>query len=250
VLGWGRRPGEAAPARKFPARQSRAASAAVARASELGEGSYLLWQQDPLGIEAGAFHTDVLAVGNGSVLLLHERAFVEHARLLEQLRERLGPELQAVVANERELPLSDAVAAYPFNSQLLSLPSGQMQIVAPLESQHNARARGFLERAAAECPLIAGIDYLDVNGSMKNGGGPACLRLRVPLSAHASARLSGSVLFDGRCERELETIVTRRYRDRLALRDIADPELVDEAHRALDEITQALGLGAVYDFQR
>jgi succinylarginine dihydrolase len=62
--------------------------------------------------------------------------------------------------------------------------------------------------------------------------------------------LSGAVLFDERCERELETIVTQRYRDRLELRDIADPQLVDEARRALDEITQALGLGSMYDFQR
>jgi succinylarginine dihydrolase len=155
-----------------------------------------------------------------------------------------------VVATEAELPLADAVAAYPFNSQLLPLPSGQMQLVAPLESKGNARARSFLERAAAESPLIAGIDYLDVNGSMRNGGGPACLRLRVPLTTHESERLGGSVLFDDRLERELKAIVQRRYRDRLELSDMADPTLVSEAQTALDELTQALGLGSVYDFQR
>jgi succinylarginine dihydrolase len=250
VFGWGRRGGETAVARKFPARQSLAASAALARACQLRESSYALWQQDPLGIDAGAFHTDVLAVGNANVLLLHERAFVEHERLLEQLRASLGPEFQAIVASERELPLSDAVAAYPFNSQLLSLPSGQMHLVAPLESQHNARAREFLERALAECPRLSSIDYLDLNGSMRNGGGPACLRLRVPLTEHESSRLSGSVLFDERCERELTTIVNRRYREQLTLEDIADPKLTDEARTALDEITQVLGLGSVYDFQR
>ena len=249
VFGWGRRGDETAVARKFPARQSLGASAALARACQLRAGSYVLWQQDPLGIEAGAFHSDVLAVGNGCVLLLHERAFVEHERLLEQLRASLGAEFQAIVASERELPLSDAVAAYPFNSQLLSLASGQMHVVAPLESQRNARAREFLERALAECPLISSIDYLDVNGSMRNGGGPACLRLRVPLTERESSRLSGSVLFDERCERELTTIVNRRYRERLTLDDIADPKLADEASTALDEITQVLGLGAVYDFQ-
>jgi succinylarginine dihydrolase len=105
-----------------------------------------------------------------------------------------------------------------------------------------------LERVAAECSL-AGIDYLDVNGSMKNGGGPACLRLRVPLSEADIGRLGGSVLFDERCERELEAIIQRRYRERLTLEDVADPQLVDEARTALDEITQALALGSVYDFQ-
>jgi len=250
LFGWGRRPGEAAPARKFPARQSHSASAAVARVGQLPKDSYLLWQQAPLGIEAGAFHTDVLAVGNANLLLLHEHAFVDHQQLLEQLLKRMGSEFQAVIATEQELPLADAVAAYPFNSQLLSLPTGQMQLLAPLEAKHNQRARLFLERVASECSLVAGIDYLDVNGSMKNGGGPACLRLRVPLSEPELARLSGSVLFDARCERELQSIIEHRYRDRVSLADIADPALVLEAHTALDEITQALGLGSLYEFQR
>jgi succinylarginine dihydrolase len=249
LFGWGRQTGEAAPARKFPARQGRSASAALARAGQLPAESYLLWQQDPLGIEAGAFHSDVLAVGNANVLLLHERAFVRHDELLAELQARLGAELRTVVATERELPLADAVAAYPFNSQLLSLPSGQMQLLAPLEAQHNQAARRFLERAIAECPLIAGVDYLDVNGSMKNGGGPACLRLRVPLTDAERARMNGSVWFDERCERELENIVKARYRDKLTLSDIADPALLVEARTALDEITQVLGLGSVYEFQ-
>jgi succinylarginine dihydrolase len=250
VFGWGRRPGAATPARKYPARQTHDASLALARACRLPPSSYLLWQQDPRGIEAGAFHSDVLAVGNAQVLLLHEHAFVEHTALLSELRERLGPELCCVVATEHELPLADAVAAYPFNSQLLSLPSGQMHLVAPQEAQQNSRARAFLERAQAECPVIGGIDYLDVNGSMRNGGGPACLRLRVPLSEREGQRLGASVLFDARCEHELRAIIERRYRDRLELADIADPALVDEAFTALDELTQVLGLGSVYDFQR
>ena len=250
VFAWGRRQAEAVAARKFPARQTRAASAAVARCCQLADESVLLWQQDPRGIDAGAFHTDVLAVGQGDVLLLHERAFVDHEACLEQLRARLGADLRAIVASESELPLGDAVGAYPFNSQLLRLPSGKLQIVAPLEAQDNPRARRFLERAAAECTGVAGIDYLDVNGSMKNGGGPACLRLRVLLDDRARARLGGSVLFDARLESELTRIVERRYRDQLTLADMADPELVLEAESALDEITQALGLGSVYDFQR
>jgi len=249
IFGWGRQAGEPALARRFPARQSRSASAALARVGRLREASYLLWQQDPLGIEAGAFHTDVLAVGNGDVLLLHEHAFVQHEQLLAQLSARLGSELQVVVATAQELPLADAVAAYPFNSQLLSLPSGKMQLLAPLEAQHNERARCFLERVVGECSRVSGVEYLDVNGSMKNGGGPACLRLRVPLTDTERARLAGSVLFDERSERELESIIKKRYRDRLTLSDIADPALVLEARTALDEMTQVLGLDSIYEFQ-
>ena len=249
VFGWGKRPGEATPARKFPARQSLDASLSCARACRLPDTMYLPWQQDPIGIDAGAFHSDVLAVGNAHLLLLHERAFVNHEALLAQLRARLGEDFRAVVATERELPLSDAVAAYPFNSQLLSLPDGKLQLVSPAESRQNRRACDFLERVVADCSL-AGVDYLNVNGSMKNGGGPACLRLRVPLSELHMARMGGSVLFDERCERALQDIIERRYREQLTLNDVADPQLVDEARTALDEITQVLGLGSVYDFQR
>lgn len=250
LFGWGRSDRDAAGPRRFPARQTRAASAAVARSCALAGRSLLLWQQAPEGIDAGAFHTDVLAVGNGGVLLLHERAFVDHGALLAELALRLGSSLRAVIATEAELPLADAVAAYPFNSQLVTLPSGKVRVLAPLESRENARARGFLERALAECPELDGVDYLDVNGSMKNGGGPACLRLRVALTDTERASLGANVLFDDALEATLRGIVQRRYRDRLELADMADPALVEETRVALDELTSALGLGSVYDFQR
>lgn len=250
LFAWGRQKGEVAAPRMFPARQTRAASVAVARACRLPERSVICWRQEPLGIDAGAFHTDVLAVGNGPLLLLHERAFVGQPGLLEELRRRLQGDFHAVVASELELPLADAVAAYPFNSQLLTLPTGRMRLIAPREARENERARRFLERAQDESSMISGIDYLDVNGSMKNGGGPACLRLRVPLTDEDRASLGGNVLFDSRLQAELTRIVTRRYRDRLELSDIADPAFVTEAHTALDELTSALGLGSVYDFQR
>jgi succinylarginine dihydrolase len=247
LFAWGRRKGEPFPTSRFPARQTHAASASVARLAGIDARACVLWQQDPRGIDAGAFHTDVLAVGNASVLLLHERAFCDHAALLARLKAGLGDEVRACVATEAELPLADAVSAYCFNSQLLSLPSGKMRLIAPLEARDSPSARAFLERAVAELPELEGADYLDVNGSMKNGGGPACLRLRVALSDDDARKLSGSVLLDARLEQELRAIVERRYRDRLELTDMADPELVREAATALDEITRALGLHDVYD---
>lgn len=250
LFGWGRQAGQVPNARRFTARQAEQASRSVARVCQLRERDVLFWQQDPAGIDAGAFHSDVLAVGNGHLLLLHERAFVDTHRLVSDLATRLGAEFQAIVASEQELPLEDAVAAYPFNSQLLSLEGGGMRLVAPLESRENSNARRFLERAAAKAGCVTGIDYLDLNGSMRNGGGPACLRLRVPLSHQETQGLSASVSFDERLERALEAIIERRYRDRLELADMADPALLVESRTALDEITQAMKLGSVFDFQR
>jgi succinylarginine dihydrolase len=132
LFAWGRRafggPSPDYEPVRFPARQTREASHALAR---LGQTSRALFpQQHPAGIDAGAFHTDVLAVGSGRALLLHELAFVRHEELLKKLRDLLGEEFFAVVAAEKELPAAAAIAAYPFNSQLLALPDGSMTVLA------------------------------------------------------------------------------------------------------------------------
>ena len=41
-------------------------------------------------------------------------------------------------------------------------------------------ARPRLERVVAEDNPVSAVEYVDVNASMNNGGGPACLRLRDP----------------------------------------------------------------------
>jgi succinylarginine dihydrolase len=232
----------------FPARQTREASHALARLGQLE--TALFPRQHPLGIDAGAFHTDVVAVGNANVLLLHELAFVEHERLLSQLRSLLGKEFLAYVATQAELPIADAVAAYPFNSQLLSLPDGTMCIVAPEEAREAAAARRFLERVTESGGPVRQVHYLDLRQSMENGGGPACLRQRIVLSGEERAAVGARVFFDDSLGTELEGWVRRNYRDRLVGDDLRDPRLARETMTALDELTGILRLGPVYDFQR
>jgi succinylarginine dihydrolase len=231
--------------RSFPARQSREASEAVSRLHRLLPEQCLFRQQDPAGIDAGAFHTDVLAVGNANFLMLHERAFVETQTLLEQLQRRLGDGLRLCVASEGELAAATAVKTYPFNSQLLSLADGSMVIVAPSEASSDAQASRFLERVVAEANPVRAVHYIDVNASMKNGGGPACLRLRVPLTDGERRAISARVFFDEALYAELKAWI-----ERLTPTDFADPALLNEVYSALDELTRLLALGSVYDFQR
>lgn len=251
VLAWGRSTwgGGAAPTR-FPARHSREASSAISRLHALPAERVLLWQQSPEGIDAGAFHTDVLAVGNGSFLMLHEAAFVDHEELFHLLSSRLGPDFSYCLAGRSELPVADAVTAYPFNSQLVTLPSGSMAIIAPRESERNARTRRFLERVVAEENPVDAAHYIDVNESMNNGGGPACLRLRMPLTNAEREATGARVFLDDALFTELTAWVERHYRDRLVAADLADPALLVEVHTALDELTRLLALGPVYDFQQ
>lgn len=250
LLGWGRCFDQTEPPRVFRARQSLEASQALARVCQLPPERILLRQQDPRGIDAGAFHSDVLAVSNGHVLLLHERAFVEPRALLDELSQRLGPGFAYCLATEAELGLGDAVSSYPFNSELVSLDDGSMVLVAPSEARANAPARTFLERALSEIPALAAVHYVDVNGSMKNGGGPACLRLRVLLSESERNAIQPRVFFDDDLYQLLKQWVEKHYRSTLSLDDLRDPQLVDETLRALDELTQILELGSVYPFQQ
>jgi succinylarginine dihydrolase len=250
LFAWGRHAwgGGAAP-KRFPARQTREASHALGRLHGLDPARCLFPQQHPDGIDAGAFHTDVMAVGNGSFFMLHELAFLDKEALLASIRSTLGGEIFVVEASERELPAENAVHAYPFNSQVLSLPGGDMAIIAPLDSQEDDKARAFLERVATAGGPVKAVHYLDVRQSMHNGGGPACLRLRVPLRDEEEAKLTARVLLNKDLEAKLEAWVETRYRDRMLPRDLADPRLAREAMTALDELTGLLGIGSVYDFQ-
>jgi succinylarginine dihydrolase len=255
LFAWGRCAwGAFAGPQRYPARQTREASQALARLHRVAPAACFFPQQHPEGIDGGAFHTDVLAVGTGRVLLMHELAFVDDARLEKDLRARLGDELLVLRASSRELPVENAVAAYPFNSQLLPLPDGSMTILAPEDSRADEHARAFLERVVADCAAkdgpVRAVKYIDVRQSMHNGGGPACLRLRVPLTDDETAALSGHVLLDDRLQASLAAWVDHHYRDRLSPADLSDPQLAREGMTALDELTQILGIGSVYDFQR
>jgi succinylarginine dihydrolase len=89
----------------------------------------------------------------------------------------------------------------------------------------------------------------DLRQSMRNGGGPACLRLRVPLTPGERAALGARVVLDQGLADALEAWIRRNYRDRLDPVDLRDPALLDESRRALDELTRLLELPAIYPFQ-
>jgi len=213
-----------------------------ARLHGLRDDQLLFLQQAPDGIDAGAFHSDVLAVGNEQLLLVHELAFVHGSATLNELRALLGDEFEFELATNAELPVSDAVHAYPFNSQLVTLPDGRMAVIAPEESRASPAARAFLERVLAGRNAVSAVHYVDVNGSMKNGGGPACLRLRVPLTDEERSAISTRVFLDDALYEAARAWITRRYRDRVTPTDLGDPDFFDENRRALSELSTLLGV--------
>ncbi|MER2046087.1 MAG: N-succinylarginine dihydrolase [Pantoea agglomerans] len=234
---------------RYPARQTLEASEAVARLHQLSPESVLYAQQNPAVIDQGVFHNDVIAVSNQQMLFCHQHAFVNQPELLAQLRSRV-PGFVALEVPENRVSVKDAVETYLFNSQLLSRPDGTMMLVLPDESrQHPGVWRYLCEQVEADTPLKA-LKVFDLRESMYNGGGPACLRLRVVLTPQEQQAVNPAVLMNDRLFSTLNNWVDRHYRDRLTQADLVDPQLLREGRDALDELTKLLDLGNVYAFQQ
>ncbi|MGX4909364.1 N-succinylarginine dihydrolase [Enterobacter chengduensis] len=240
--------GHAAPTR-YPARQTLAASQAVARLNQVNPSQVVFAQQNPHVIDQGVFHNDVIAVSNRQVLFCHEQAFAHQDKLLATLHERVRGFTPVQVPTEA-VSVQDAVETYLFNSQLLSRDDGSMMLVLPQESRdHQGVWRYLTELVQADNPIDE-LRVFDLRESMVNGGGPACLRLRVVLTQDEMQAVNPAVMMNDTLFMRLNDWVDRYYRDRLTQADLVDPQLLREGREALDALSTILQLGSVYPFQR
>jgi succinylarginine dihydrolase len=234
---------------RFPARQTREASEAIARLHGLQQPRTVYAQQDPATIDQGVFHNDVIAVGNGNVLFYHQHAFIDETATLAALRHALAgvqAELRPLRVAAADVSMADAVASYLFNSQLLSKPNGRMALVVPQECRENPATARYLENLIAAGGPIDELISFDLRQSMRNGGGPACLRLRVVLTEAEATAMHQGVLLTEALHAQLVAWVEKHYRDRLAPSDLADPALAIETRTALDELATILQLPDLY----
>ena len=238
--------------KKFPGRQTYEASSAIARQHQLAEPRVLYVQQNPAAIDAGAFHNDVVAVANRGVFFYHEQAFLDPAQLVEDLQAK-APEINFhfIEVSKEDVPLADAVKSYLFNSQLVSLPGqDKMTLILPMEAKETASTSAYLDGLVGGNGPIGGVEFLDVRQSMRNGGGPACLRLRVVLTEAERASLGTNTIMNDNLYKNLTTWVEKHYRDRVTYDDLADPDFAEDCLSGLDALTGILGLGSVFEFQR
>lgn len=162
----------------FPARQHEQASRLVARAHGLVPERTVFIEQNPEAIAAGAFHNDVVAVANGRVLFTHDMAFADQQGAYAAIRAAF-PALEVVEVPSSAVSLAEAIRTYLFNAQLLTLPSGEMALIVPEECRESPAVWSWVETMLAGNGPIRQVIPVDVRQSMANGGGPACLRLRV-----------------------------------------------------------------------
>lgn len=234
---------------RYPARQTREAAEAVARLHGLDHRRVLHVQQDPDAIDQGVFHNDVIAVGSRNVLFYHEHAFVNEAAVLSALRDRLAAlqvELVTLRVEASQVSVRDAVQSYLFNSQLLDAPGGGLVLLVPQECRENPAVARYLDGVVGKGGPIVDLLSFDLRQSMRNGGGPACLRLRVALSDDDAARVHQGVLLTDDLHSRLVQWIGRHYRDRLVPEDLADPQLILETAAALEELETILGLPGLY----
>ncbi len=237
---------------RYPARQTLAASEAIARLHGLSPARTYFVQQNPAVIDQGVFHNDVIAVGSREVLLYHQHAFLHTAALRDWISKSLkgtDPCLIEVPANL--VAVEDAIESYLFNSQLVTGADREVRLIVAHECRENPRVWEFLQELVDDrSNPIVGIHVHDLRQSMRNGGGPACLRLRVTLSDDERRAVHRKCWLNDERFGELLNWVERHYRDKLQLKDMADPRFLDETRAALDRLTEILGLGSIYDFQR
>jgi len=242
------------PITKFPARQTLQASHIIAARHGLGASRTVFAKQSAKAIDAGAFHNDVVCVGTLQCLFYHEYAFADTGQTLAHISTAAEGlfEPQFVEVSNKDVPIKDAISAYLFNSMLVQMPGdNRLTLVAPTETCDNPYTKAYCDKLVASNGPIGAVKYVDVRQSMRNGGGPACLRLRVVLTKAEQAAANQKMLLDDRLYEQLTAWVRKYYREELAPDDLGDPALMGESFTALDALTKIMDLGGdFYPFQR
>lgn len=233
VFVYGRQGGE------FPARQHEQASRAVARLHGLDPARTVFIEQNPAAIAAGAFHNDVVAVANGRVLFTHELAFADQQGAYEAIRQAF-PVLEVVEVPSSAVSLQDAIRSYLFNAQLLTLPDGAMALVVPDECRANPKVWAWCEAMLATNGPIRRVIPVDVRQSMANGGGPACLRLRVVADP---ATVDPRFLLEEAKADVIERTIAGTWPEQIDPADIGSPALAAAVRAARQSLLETLSLG-------
>jgi succinylarginine dihydrolase len=222
----------------FPARQHIEASKAIARLHGLDPGRTIFAEQSEAAIAAGAFHNDVVAVANERVLFAHEQAFADKDALVSAC-ERLVPGFEYVEVPAAEVPLDDAIRSYLFNAQLVTPPDGQPTLIVPAEARETPTVWRWIERHVAGNGPIRRVEVVDVRQSMANGGGPACLRLRVVADP---ATVDPRFMVDEPKLDRIAEVVARAWPEQIHIDEVQQPALIADIERARAALLKTLDL--------
>ncbi len=224
------------PARFYP-RHTRQASLAQSRLHRLDGNRTIFVKQHPQAIDGGVFHNDVIATSCDHLLVYHELAFDDTDRVVDEIANaftaQCNQSLLRVPVSSSDLSLQDAVKSYLFNSQIirtnrLSEDAPRMVIVCPQHCADVPAARQLLERWVLDRDNpIEEVQFVKLEQSMANGGGPACLRLRMVVSAEQLSQMNSRYRLDDRLFDRLSTIF-EMYPEQLQPIEDFTPDLVEQ----------------------
>lgn len=233
--------------KKYPARQTKQASQAIARMHMLDADKTIFTQQNPGMIDKGIFHNDIISTGHENLFLYYEDAFVNTSEVIEIL----APHVNCIEISKKLLSIDDVVSSYFFNSQIVSSKKEHMILIAPIECKLNDEVNHLIKALINDnSNPLKEVRFIDVNQSLRNGGGPACLRLRVPLTEKEFKAVNEKFVFSLDTYEKLKAWIHKHYRDELTIDDLKDPQLLKESNEALDELTKLIGCKTLYDFQK
>jgi succinylarginine dihydrolase len=223
----------------FKARQSKEACQEII--SKHGVNNHYLAFQNPEAIDAGVFHNDVISTSNKNFFFYHEKTFFNNEKTVEAIsqeyKDLTGKELIKLEVKEKELNLSDVVSSYLFNSQILSPANlDGMLLFAPKECEKNDKVRKYIDSIIAkdDNPLSE-VQYFDLNESMQNGGGPACLRLRVVMSETEFAEINPNLVFNDELYEKLKELINEYYPDELKAEDLYEEDTLSKIGTCFDK---------------
>ena len=232
-------------------RQAEEISKAVSIMHQLDPDRVLFLKQNEQAINAGSFHNDIVSLANEEVFIFHQEAFadrVELERILHHLKDHVKGFHPIEILSE-DISLDDLVSSYLLNSQLITVKNNEMMMLLPEEVQNHSNCMRWLEEIKSSSP-IKHIEFVDIRQSMMNGGGPACLRFKITVNNDEFNQINEKFLLTPKKLMDLRALVTKHYRDKLNPADLLDNNLVQESYRFLDELTQLLDLGNIYNFQK
>jgi succinylarginine dihydrolase len=232
---------------QYPARQTYEASKQVADIMQIKNAVFA--QQSAESIDAGVFHHDVIGVGNKDLYFYHESALANQAETIVKLQDSFKGNLKLICIRESEIPLRVAVETYLFNSQLVEYKTGHM-LIAPTRCRRNPLVKKYLQSITHSSNPIKKVRYANLEQSLWNGGGPACLRLRVTMTESEYNSLHPGVIFTDKLHLRLRKWVNKYYEGNLIHADLYVPSYIHKCRDALHELTEILDLGCIYPFQK
>ena len=235
----------------FIKRQALEVSKSVALSHKLDRNNVFYLQQHPHAIDKGSFHNDIVSLSNENIFIAHEKAFANRD-VLNHVLDHLELEVENfnyIEIPDKEIPLDDIISSYLLNSQLFTNGEGEMQLILPTEVQNYENCMQWLDKLKHTSDVRL-LDFINIKQSMMNGGGPACLRLKVILNEDEIKKVNKNFILNNKRLQLIEDLIEREYRDELYPDDLKDPNLLDESRRVLDELTQIFSTGSIYEFQK